>query len=205
MNSKSQFGQDLHVLNVIYKNKKNGYFIEIGGLDGITDSNTYLLESEYNWKGIIVECNPKWYDSIIKNRKCIFFNNAAYSKDNEILPFYNTGDGIAGLVERNNHTHIVNWAPIINVTTKKLTTILDEAKAPKFIEFLSIDTEGSEYDILSNHDFKKYIFGYICVEHNFVESNRLKIRELLESKGYIFYRENKVDDDYIYFDIKNYI
>ena len=76
------------------------------------------------------------------------------------------------------------------------------ANAPKFIEFLSLDTEGSEYDILQAHDFDQYLFGYICIEHNFIEVNRQKIRKLLESKGYIFVRENHVDDDYIHSSIQ---
>ena len=50
----SQFKQDLHVLES-YNYKKNGYFIEIGASDGIRLSNTYLLETKYNWKGICVE------------------------------------------------------------------------------------------------------------------------------------------------------
>ena len=75
--------------------------------------------------------------------------------------------------------------------------------APSFIEFLSLDTEGSEFDLLNAHDFEKYLFGYICVEHNFIENNRKKIRDLLESKGYIYYRENNVDDDYIHKSIYN--
>jgi hypothetical protein len=92
-----------------------------------------------------------------------------------------------------------------------LTTILDDIQAPSFIEFLSLDTEGSEYEILKAHDFDKYKFGYICVEHNRIEKNRKAIRELLESKGYQFYRENGdsqwgvIDDDYILQNIHEYI
>jgi hypothetical protein len=113
----------------------------------------------------------------------------------------NTG-GCSGFVDTNTHTHILN-KQIIDVQTKKLTTILDMANAPNFIDFLSLDTEGSEYDILNAHDFDKYLFGYICVEHNFINANRIKIRNLLESKGYVFYRNNNVDDDYIHSSIYN--
>ena len=70
---------------------------------------------------------------------------------------------------------IINNTEIyIGKITKKLNTILDTNNAPKFIDFLSIDTEGSEYDILSAFDFSKYTFGYICVEHNHIENNRNK-------------------------------
>jgi hypothetical protein len=122
---------------------------------------------------------------------------AAYNEDNRVLEFYDTGHGLSGLVETNAHAS-VTAAPIIPVLTKKLTTMLDNARAPNFIEFLSIDTEGSEYEILLHHDFNKYLFGYICVEHNYVDENRIKIRQLLESRGYVAFRENRVDDDYIH-------
>lgn len=198
-NNYSQFGQDIHVIEKIYNNKKNGFFIEIGAYDGIQMSNTFLLEKEYNWKGICVECNPFWFEKLLLNRpNTIKYDFAIYNSDNEIIEFINddTG-GCSGFVKHNSHEHIKN-KNIINVTTRKLTTILENSNAPNFIEFLSLDTEGSEYEILKSHDFEKYIFGYICVEHNFIEENRMNIRNLLLSKGYVFYRENNVDDDYIH-------
>ena len=196
---KSQFGQDVHVITNIYNNKQNGYFIEIGAYDGNNMSNTYLLEKQYNWKGICVECNPLHFSKLIINRpNCNNCGYACFNEDDKFMDFINddTG-GCSGFVVTNTHTHILNKG-IIKVKTKTLSTILEYYNAPNFVEFLSLDTEGSEYDILKSHDFSKYLFGYICVEHNFIEINRRKIRELLEEKGYIFYRENNVDDDYIH-------
>jgi FkbM family methyltransferase len=201
-NSKSQFGQDVHVIQNIYKGKQNGFFVEIGAYDGISMSNTQMLEQHYNWKGVCVECNPFWFSKLIANRPtCINMDVAVYNVDDKILEFINddTG-GCSGFVETNSHSHILH-KNIIHVKTKTLTTILDSVNAPNFIEFLSLDTEGSEYEILASHDFNKYVFGYICVEHNFIETNRIKIKNLLENKGYIFVRENNVDDDYIHFSL----
>ena len=201
---KSQFGQDRHVIENIYHNKENGYFVEVGAYDGINMSNTYLLENKYKWTGICIECNPIHFNNLNKNRLyCNKCNYAVYNEDNKIMNFINDNDGgCSGFVETNTHTHILN-KNIIQVETKKLSTILDDFNAPNFIEFLSIDTEGSEFDILNAHNFDKYLFGYICVEHNFIDKNRKKIRELLKSKGYVFYRENNVDDDYIHSSILN--
>jgi hypothetical protein len=197
LNAQSQLGQDIHVLHNIYKGKRHGYFVEIGAYDGVEYSNTYLMEKDYEWKGLLVECNPRWRSSIYLNRDCVFMPYAAYKEDNQILEFFDTGHGLSGLAETNQNRSVTT-APLIKVFTKKLTTMLDNARAPRFIEFLSIDTEGSEYEILLHHDFDKYIFGYICVEHNYLFENRFKIRNLLINKGYRLYRENKVDDDYIH-------
>jgi FkbM family methyltransferase len=193
----SQFGQDLHIINNIYKNKKNGFFIEIGAYDGVSMSNTYLLEKQYNWKGICIEPNPRYFNKLNDVRTSININKAIYINNDDELNFIDDlNGGCSGLVNTNNH-NFLNDCPIITVNTKNLTTLLEENNCPKFIEYLSIDTEGSEFDILNSHDFDKYKFGYITVEHNFIDSNRMKIRNLLISKGYKLYRENNVDDDYI--------
>lgn len=203
-NYKSQFEQDTHVLEV-YNNKRNGYFIEIGAYDGIESSNTYVLEKDFGWSGICVECNPRFYNSLVNSRDCHKSNFAIYNTNGLVLDFFDSG-GYSGLVYTNNHAHIANDTKI-KVHTKTLTTLLDEVNAPHFIEYLSLDTEGSEYDILKVHDFDKYKIGYICVEHNRVEKNRVAIRELLESKGYKFARENGdsqwgiIDDEYILKDL----
>lgn len=76
--------------------------------------------------------------------------------------------------------------------------MLIEYNSPNIIDYLSIDTEGSEYEILKDFNFTKYTFKIITVEHNFTE-NRSKIKNLLESKGYVrvFERFSKWDDWYI--------
>lgn len=194
----SQFGQDNHVLHTIYKGKRNGFFVDIGAYDGKDMSNTLIMERDYEWTGICVECNPRYYKSLSECRTSKNYDCAIYNVDDAELEFIDDSvGGCSGFVETNSHTHILH-EKIIKVKTKKLTTLLSEAGAPQFIDFLSIDTEGSELSILQEHDFDRYTFGYICVEHNFIEKNRTAIRELLESRGYIFYRENSVDDDYIH-------
>jgi FkbM family methyltransferase len=193
----SQFGQDKHIINTIYKNKRKGYFVDIGAYDGIAMSNTYLLEKEYEWKGICVEANPRYFNKLKDCRTSININNAIYKDDYEELEFIDDEvGGCSGIKHTNSHLFLKN-SPIIKVKTRNLTSLLDEHNAPNYIEYLSIDTEGSEFDILNAHDFNKYKFGYITVEHNFINENRIKIRNLLIKNGYILYRENNVDDDYI--------
>ena len=76
--------------------------------------------------------------------------------------------------------------------------MLDKYSAPHLIDYLSIDTEGSEYKILAAHDFSSYIFKVITCEHNHTPS-RQKIHELLTGKGYTrkFEDVSKFDDWYI--------
>jgi hypothetical protein len=196
----SQLGQDLAVLG-FYKQKEGGYFIEVGASDGIELSNTYLLETKYKWKGICCEPIPKRFEKLVKNRpNSVCFNNAIYNKSGLSLTFSiaNTFDLLSGISEHiTNHIAVVNANKTdITVNTLTLTDVLDKANAPEFIEYMSLDTEGSELEILKSFDFSKYTFGLIDVEHNFQEPIRTQIRSLLLSKGYVYKGENHWDDMY---------
>ncbi len=84
----------------------------------------------------------------------------------------------------------------IIVKTISFNDLLEKYKAPLFIDYLSLDTEGSELEILQSVNLQKYTFGLIDVEHNYVEPRRTYIRQLLISNGYDYVRQNKFDDCY---------
>lgn len=194
--SYSQEAQDLKVL-LHYKIKKNGYFLEIGASDGIKFSNTYLLEKNYNWSGVCVEPIKDDYEKLIVNRSCHCSNLAVYKESNLDLEFdiceYNLFSGL------NKHINTFSNQPIkekVIVKSITLNDLLEKYNSPLFIEYMSLDTEGSEYEILSVFDFDKYKIGLIHVEHNFEEPKRQLIKELLLKNGYKYIREFKQDDFY---------
>jgi FkbM family methyltransferase len=198
--SKSQLEQDLRVLK-FYKNKREGFFVEIGASDGINLSNTYLLEKSYNWKGICVEPIPRDFLQLKMNRpNSMCCDNAVYNISGLVLEFdisieHNLLSGISTHIDR--HKQVVDKnKTTINVNTVSLVDLLDKYNAPKFIEYLSLDTEGSEYEILRSLDFNKYTFGLIDVEHNYIEPRRSQIKKLLTENGYVYLGENKWDDAY---------
>ena len=197
----SQLGQDLEVLR-FYNNKSNGFFVEIGASDGISFSNTYLLEKNYQWKGICVEPLPHYFERLSTNRPNSFCTDlAVYNVSNREVVFdiANNFDMLSGISECINSFHKneveVNKTQII-VKTITLNNLLEKYNAPSFIEYLSLDTEGSELEILKSVDFNKYTFGLIDVEHNYVEPTRTQIRELLTSNGYDYIKQNEYDDCY---------
>ena len=198
--STSQLGQDLNVIQ-IYKEKQNGYFIEIGAVDGISLSNTYLLETKYNWRGICVEPNPETFEKLKINRpQSHCCDNAIFSETGLTVQFdiantCNLLSGISTYIDCHKNTVNSNKTTI-QVTTLSFNDLLEKYNAPTFIEYLSLDTEGTEYEILKTFNFDKYTIGLIDVEHNSIEPRRTHIRELLQSKGYIYMGENKWDDMY---------
>jgi FkbM family methyltransferase len=196
----SQLGQDLEIIKK-YNHKKGGFFLEIGASDGIQMSNTYLLEKHYDWKGICVEPIPHKYELLCKNRPNSFCSNeAVYNESDKEVVFdiannCNMASGISEHIDCHRDYVNSNKTTIV-VRTITMNDLLEKYGAPRFIEYLSLDTEGSEYEILKATDFDKYTFGYIDVEHNYFEPRRTEIRELLLSKGYVYIRENHWDDCY---------
>ena len=203
--SHSQLGQELEVIK-FYNNKEGGFFIEIGASDGLELSNTYLLETKYKWKGICCEPIPKKFEKLVKNRpNSICYKQAVYNQSGLILPFdiSNSYDLLSGISEHidKHKSSVDNDKTTVQVETISLLDVLEKSNAPSFIEYMSLDTEGSEFEILKNFDFEKYTFGLIDVEHNFMEPRRTEIRNLLLSKGYIYKGENNWDDMYKHFSV----
>tara|TARA_R110000737_G_scaffold290813_1_gene297437 strand:+ start:48 stop:659 length:612 start_codon:yes stop_codon:yes gene_type:complete len=201
MNSYSQLNQDNIVLNFL-NNKRDGFFVDIGANDGKDLSNTYLLEKDYNWSGICVEPLLKEFNECKELRKkSICKNICIYDKNGEIefssiKGEYNMYSGISKDI--NHHKNITkNYGKNIILKCITFTKLLDDCKAPNLMDFLSLDTEGSELKILQSLNHDKYKFRYITLEHNNIEPNRLLIKDLLESKGYLFNGENHWDDTYI--------
>jgi FkbM family methyltransferase len=205
--SKSQIKQDLNVIK-FYNNKKNGFFIEIGANDGIKISNTYLLEKKYNWKGICCEANPLQFKKLLVNRPtAICFSEAVYNKSGLTVRFdiANNNNLLSGISEYiiKHKNKVENNKRQIQVKTLSLLDILDKANSPPFIEYMSIDTEGSEYEILKNFNFQKYTFGLIDVEHAYDNIKRTNIKKLLLSNGYLYKGNNNQDDMYMHNSVKN--
>ena len=211
-------GQDKWALKML-DNKKKGYFVDIGATGGINNNNTYALEKEFEWEGICVEPNPLFraFPSLIKNRKCICENVCIFSS-NGIVDFIARGRHVelSGIHDNFSSTYIQHAIkkghPTIKVPSITLLDLLQKNNAPKIIDYLSIDTEGSEWEILKGFDFDQHIFLTITIEHNYAKQTdwdnkekikRDKIRKLLTSKGYILYKEGSVEDWFIHKSIKN--
>ena len=197
--SKSKFRQDIFVLNQLGF-KKNGYFVEFGAADGVYLSNTYLLEKSFGWNGILAEPAKIFYKKLHNNRSCNIDNRMIWVDSNLKLFFNETY--IPEMSTINNFSNLDNHDRIskskYEVKTISLCNLLKEYNAPTIIDYLSIDTEGSEFDILNAFDFTKYKFRVITCEHN-NNKNRSLIHNILIKKGYkrVFVQISEYDDWYI--------
>ena len=197
--SYSQVNQDTNIVN-FYNGLRDGYFVDIGATNGISFSNSYLLESIYGWKGICVEPNPTKFRELVSNRTSNLCDRAVFNttdKDVEFIVAYNEDlSGITVCLDKYKDQIDKKGKKVIMVKTITITDLLDLYSAPSFIHYLSLDTEGSELEILRCLNFDRYAFGRIDVEHNFVEPRRSLIRQLLSTHGYVFMHANQQDDCY---------
>jgi FkbM family methyltransferase len=167
-----------------FKGKRDGFFIDIGAFDGICISNTYSLE-KIGWRGICIEPIPSIYEKLVKNRKCECINAAL--SDNGIADgkFIQTKVGRSGFtrnMSKEMHIAAEEEGIIAEIDVKSVTfdTIMDKYDI-KYIDFMSIDVEGSELEILGTINFDKYKFGLITVENN---HGKDRLKSFMKLRGY---------------------
>lgn len=200
--SMAQLQQDIVCL-MILNFKENGFFVEFGATDGVKLSNSFLLENDFKWKGILAEPGRNWHEKLKSNRKSIIETRCVYTHTGEFLAFNETNIGELSTIHKysfkDKHSNARKDGNVYDVETVSLNDLLAQNNAPTHIDYLSIDTEGSEYEILLGVDFEKYTFGFITCEHNFT-SNRALIYDLLTSKGYqrVFVENSLYDDWYVH-------
>jgi FkbM family methyltransferase len=198
--SSAQLFQDLFVLFILNE-KRNGYFVEFGAADGLFLSNTALLEKQYDWTGIVAEPSQNWQAALRRNRTCNVDGRCVWNRSGESLSFSETINAEYSTVSqfKASDFHDRSGSKEYAVNTVSLNDLLEQHKAPSQMEYLSIDTEGSEFAILRSLDFNRWKFSVITVEHNY-QPQRARIHSLLSTNGYkrFFNSISQFDDWYVY-------
>ncbi len=190
----SQYGQDKYIYEHFFKNKKDpGIFIEIGAYNGITLSNTYFFEKHLGWRGICIEPLPEVFEKLKENRplsKC--FRGCISDKNQWAQLIHVTGPSemLSGLAKKYDQQHLKR----IDYELKELGGKMEIIKVPccrlpdlleKFqifhVDYLSIDVEGGELEILKSIDFNKFEITIISVENNYQDP---EFKRFLEQNGY---------------------
>lgn len=186
--SYAQILQDLWVCFELDE-KRAGFFVEFGATNGVLNSNTWLLESEYGWSGILSEPNPFWHSDLAANRKAVIDHRCVSSSSGDRVSFLTTDhadpelSGIAEFADGDHFGQVRADGKEIKVETVSLNDLLTEYRAPREIDYMSIDTEGSEFDILSAFDFSRHTVRLLSVEQN--GKTEGPIESLLASRGFV--------------------
>lgn len=185
--SRAQIFQDAFVLHVL-GTERPGFFVDFGATDGVSLSNSWLLETRFGWSGILAEPARNWEAALRVNRpgarietRCVWTETGAelvfretVEKELSTIDSFARGDTRAGK-RQTSQTY--------TVASVSLNDMLAEQGAPAPFDYLSIDTEGSEFAILSRFDIARYRPRVITVEHNYTPRRR-DIHALLSAAGY---------------------
>ena len=193
-----------------YLNYKNGFYIELGANDGVFSSNTFYLQRNFNWKGILIEPSQHLYFKCKDNRgnKNIVLNYACVSKDYKhkyVEMIYSGAMTIAKDLDndiKDIKKHAKEGESFLDSSqkvfefcslAKTLNDILVENGIQKTIDFLSLDVEGAELEVLNGINFKMY-----CIKNILIESRDFeKTNSYLTKRGYLF-KESMSEHDYFF-------
>ena len=180
--------------------KKNGVFVEFGATDGLFGSNSLMLEQR-GWTGILSEPAKCWHERLKLNRAGSTLDfRCVWVESNKQIDFSECeAEGlstISSFVNQDHHANVREKSVHYSVNTVSLNDLLDQHSI-KGIDYLSIDTEGSEFDILNAWDPVQHPISIITVEHNYVVGKRDALEHLLTERGYIpLLRKYSLFDDW---------
>jgi hypothetical protein len=143
-------GQDKWVLETL-NFKTNGFFVDLGSGNGIKYSNTYILETEYQWTGICVDVNKDKFKELEINRTSININNAIYNYDGTCLI---DDDGK------------INDMSGTTVNCNTFDNIIMNSGNNDIIDYVSINVGGKELDVIKNIDFEKNQIVLMSIQQN---------------------------------------
>ena len=177
--SYSYGGIDSLILN-IFKNQKNGFYLDIGCGHPIKNNNTYLLNKK-GWSGINIDLDEENIDLFNSYRKKdVNLATAVSDKEGETdLFFYHSKSALNTISKENADFQKAKVSKIKKIKTQTINKIIENSPfKDRKIDFLSVDVEGSELAILKNFDFKKYSPKVIVVEYLDLSLKKLEIKNL---------------------------
>jgi FkbM family methyltransferase len=185
--SEAQLQQDVVAL-IVSNFKRGGYFVEFGAAHPQELSNTYMLETSFGWSGLLAEPSRHWHESLVTHRKAHLDRHCVWSRSGDRIAFSQTDiaelSTASHFMDSDAHAQLRRESFVEYVVeTISLNDLLDAWNAPENIDYMSIDTEGSEWEILSHYDFSQRSIAFLTVEHNW-NASRSAIKELLEGEGY---------------------
>jgi len=156
----------------------SGTYIELGANDGLTQSNTWWLEREREWSGLLIEPALNQYLQLVKNRsprnqfRCVAcvprdYSDAYVRMTYADLMSTTTSDGLINIDIDVHYEAARQHAPDqveFYAPARTISDVIDECELPSHVDFMSLDVEGAELSVLQGFDFERHTLGHLLVE-----------------------------------------
>jgi FkbM family methyltransferase len=195
-----QHSEDVYI-KTLFPNLTNGICIEIGAYDGISLSNTKHFE-EIGWRALCIEPIPIAYEKCKTVRKeCYQCCIAEKDSDDKEFTIFHLNENLCAISSLepdqrliDSHSHLITDTSKIMVKVRGLNSLLAELDFPKVIDFISIDTENTELDVLKGIDLNVYNVKLFVIENNYDEPF---CKDYLSQYGYEKIHRIAVNDFFI--------
>lgn len=169
----------------IYHDMESGYYVDLGASHWDVDSNTFVMDYFNKWKGICVEPNPLFTVGLLSNRRCFVITSAVGKANGDVsvitFPVSTEVSLLKSDVQMRKDDIMVAQR---NATTTTLTTLLKFFKAPRYMEYLSLESVGHDDEVLLGLDPRKYTFYIITIDRP-----KYRTHQILVKYGYRFLRQ----------------
>jgi len=181
-----------------YVDYDDGFYVELGANDGISQSNSLYFENKRNWRGVLIEPSPHNFllCKELRGEKNHIFCNACVSFDYKEKYVDIKYANLMSISENldldldDRESHIETGKQFLSNTEEvfsfgavaaTLNSLLKKSHAPREIDFLSLDVEGAELEVLKGINFDEFSFKYILIEVRDLE----RMTNFLGNKGYV--------------------
>lgn len=198
-NLESQKGQVRFLLENVFNYAevglaREGFFVDLAAGHPTTHSNTWFLETFLDWKGILIEPNPRFAELLREQRTASVVEKVIAAEDDVSVPFRIDNGMLGGIVgdEFDNYPKKIENAEgkteVVALKTQTLHSVLESCGAPAEIDYLSLDVEGAEWECLRSFPFSRWRFRALTIERM-----PLNLALLLDANGYIQVAHEKHD------------
>ncbi len=199
----AQHGEDLAIKRY-FKTQEKGHYVDVGAFDPVKYSNTNMFYLN-GWSGINVEPNPEGFQRFVEQRQRDTNINCGISLSQERLTYYKFNHGAVNtFVEEQasiwNKKQGFNIEKTIDIKTISLESVLDSNWNGQDIDFMSIDVEGMDFQVLQSNNWKKYLPEMLIVEENIYQYQNYRdspIYQFLSTKGYVLWNINAISIFYV--------
>lgn len=181
---------------------KKGVFVEVGAFDGEALSNSFFFEKHLGWRGICVEPHPVHFKTLRRKRNCICVKAAAFDVPKTVVFRMSTENKMLSGVDghHNTRSRLRGKITSIKVPTVRVGDLLSR-HGFETVDYLSVDTEGSELMVLKGIDWNRTHINVVNLEHNYQVRAFSKIKAFLLARGFridrflahdVFFRNNRL-------------